>query len=206
MTRAVIQSQRTHRLMLRQLSVRAVLVVVLASGLVVPAAAQVDTPENLAQAIVDTMAQGDWRAMAGLMHPDALAQLSAIFRPVLDSPDAEDFLAEYFEPSTEGTELTDADIFAGMMRFSLAQDPELGAVLRTATVDVIGSVPEGVDTVHVVYRMDMTVEGMHLSQMDVLSARAYQGGWLGLLQGDISAIAQAIARAFDESNRTVPVE
>ena len=68
---------------------------------------------------------------------------------------------------------------------------DFATALRTATVDVLGHVAEDTDA-HVVFRMTMLVQGIEMTQLDVITLRRHGEEWRGLLAGDLAAVAQAI--------------
>ena len=154
--------------------------------------------EAVASQYLDAMRTGDWTAMAQLMHPNALRDLRAFLEPALRAPSGEEFRAQFLglTSADEALALSDTAVFARFVQFFTEQNPTVAQALATAEIEVVGHVPEGADTVHVVYRMRMTVMGTPVSRMDVFSLARSGGTWRGLLKGDMSAMANALQRAF----------
>ena len=156
-----------------------------------------EQPIQVANRYVNAMKAGDYQTMADLMHPEALSQLRNLFEPLFQSPAGPALARELLGVSSAAAaaELPDEDYFAGLMRFVISQQPGFDEALSTAAVETIGQVQEGADTVHVVYRMQLTVEGINLTQMDVFSMKRLDGTWRGLLKGDLTNLAAALREA-----------
>ena len=169
--------------------------------LVAPGAAQEpESPEALVTAYIAAMHRGDWDAMTGFMHPDALRDFKAMFTPLLklggdsgveamfDVPDAAAFVAA-----------SPADLFRAFIR-NIAGTPELFAVMANSELDVIGSVPEqGTDVTHVVHRMTVSIEGMTVTKMEVTPVRQDQGRWRAMLSGDLEGMATVLKQTMQRA-------
>jgi hypothetical protein len=185
----------------------ALVFVLLTVGLPAPAGGQqrsapaAETPEQVTARIVSAMRTQDWTAVAALMHPAALAELRSLFDILLVSEDegAAGARAQLFgvETVAEARALSDTLVFSRLMEALMSQQ-ELGAVLASAEVTMLGHVPEGADTVHVVYRMSMSVSDISISMMDVASMVRYGSTWRGLLKGDMRALAAGVRQAMLE--------
>jgi hypothetical protein len=79
--------------------------------------------------------------------------------------------------------------------------PEFQSILGAAETDMLGHVSEGPDLAHVVYRMRLTVEGVAITKLDVMSLRRAGSEWRGLLKGDIEGMAEAIRRQMEKAKR-----
>ncbi len=163
----------------------------------IPARAQ-DSPEVAAKTLGEAMKVGDWAAAARLMHPRALKQLRSLFEPMLDAPGAEQLGAQLFGVSSnaELASTPDTVLFANLMRTVLNQQAGLADAMRTAIVTPLGHVTGGADTVLVVTRMALTVEGIMISQFDVMPFIYDDGRWWGLLKADITNMAAMLQRSF----------
>jgi hypothetical protein len=173
---------------------RAVKAVTLAMTVTISSAtAQTTDPEQVARQYTQAMQAGDWMGMAALMHPAALRELRDLFDPIFAMPGAERTVPMLLGVSTmdEARTLSDTGLFAGFIQFMVNQDPNVASALSTAKVDVIGHVPEGNDA-HVVFRTTLEVQGITMTQMDVITMRPSGSEWRGLLAGDLAAVAQAI--------------
>lgn len=157
-----------------------------------PAIAQSADEEAIAVAgrYVDAMRASDFDGMAALMHPMSLAELRNIFSPVLASEAGPEIISAIgLPPPAQLSTMSDSEFFASFMRAIVAGDSTMADALRQANADLLGSVPEGADTVHVVYRMRMKVEGIEVSEMEVLSLARWEDSWRGLLAGDLAGLA-----------------
>lgn len=141
----------------------------------------------------EAMRAGEYDGMAALMHPDALAELRDMFRPVLATPVGDAVTASLgLPPAADLAAATDEEFFSAFMRALVEQDPEMVQALRASTTDLIGSVPEGADTMHVVYRTRMMIEEVELSEMGVISLARSGTEWRTLLAGDVAGVAAAL--------------
>jgi hypothetical protein len=156
------------------------------------------TPEAAAQAFGNALKANDWAAAARLMHPDALKQLRALFTPMLSIPGAESMGAELFgaRSNADLATLPDTVMFASFLRNVLNQQPGLADAMRTSTFTPLGHVKAEGDTVLVVSRMAFTVEGMTVSQFDVMPFILDEGQWRGLLKADFTNMATMIRRGL----------
>ena len=157
------------------------------------------TPEASTAAAMEFMRNSDWSGMAELMHPDALTELHDLFLPILQHPNMEEFRVEIFGLSTpeDAAELSGSDLFQKIVDLTMSSEPDLADVMSTATIDVIGHVMEGA-TAHVVYRMNMTVEEISISQMAVSSLREVDGRWLALLTADLRGMIVGMQQMLNE--------
>lgn len=157
---------------------------------------QPTSPEAAARLLVETVKTADWDGMARLMHPEALAELRGFLDPLLDMAGAVDFREAVLgvKSSADARQLSDQEVFAGFVRFAMTQDPELVPSMRTAELEVVGHLMED-ETAHVVSRITISYQGITISRMEVSSFRELNGRWLGLLTGDISAMAKALREA-----------
>lgn len=175
---------------------------VTAAAVVTPAPAQSADDEaiTVAGSYVDAMRASDFDGMAALMHPVSLAELREIFSPVLASEAGPGIISAIgLPPPDQLASMSDSEFFAAFMRAIVAGDSTMADALRQAQADLLGSVPEGDDTVHVVYRMRMKIEGVEVSEMEVLSLGRWENTWRGLLAGDLAGLA-AMFQGIAEGN------
>lgn len=160
------------------------------------ATADTESAQQVTMHFIDAMRANDWNGVAKLMHPDALHQLREFFSVLFESPDAEPIRRELLGVSTivEARAMSDTALFVSLLRMS-TRSPEMSDVFKSAKVQILGQVNEGRDTTHVVYRMQMTLEGTPVTTMDVFSLARSPAGWRGLLKGDMAAVAAAIRAA-----------
>jgi hypothetical protein len=134
------------------------LVVLAAGGAGAPCAAAqqaVETPEQVAVRYMGAIRSSDWAGAAALMHPEALRELHELFRPILEAPEGAEFRRMLLGVNDvqEAVAASDTLVFVSLMRLTVSQESGLGDALRSATARVLGTVPEGPDTAHVVARM-----------------------------------------------------
>ncbi len=162
-----------------------------------PAQAQTaETPEQVTERFVAAMRAADWNGMASLMHQNALKEMRQLLSGVFEAPNAGQIRQQLLGVTTvqQAQALSDTAVFASLMRMT-TQDADVAELLRSAKVQVLGHVNEGADTVHVVYRMAMTINGIPITKMDVMSLARSPVGWRGLLKGDVTALAAGIRAA-----------
>jgi hypothetical protein len=149
-----------------------------------------DTPESVAASYMAAMRAGDWARCAALMHPDALTQLRRIFTPIVAADESGQVLRQIFnvQNNNEFAQLSDAVLFERVMRAVSARSPETSAGFTNATMTIIGSVPESPDMSHVVYRMEIPVEGVTVTTLSVMSLRRHGATWRALLTGNIEGL------------------
>jgi len=157
------------------------------------------TPEAATLSLVESIRAADYERMADLMHPDALEELRRLFEPILEAPEMADFRQEIFGVSStdSATALSGRAIYETIISFALGSDPATAAAMQSVRAEVVGHVAEG-DTAHVVYRMNMNVEGFELAQTAVASFREHEGRWLGLLTADIRGMIAGLRQALEQ--------
>src|SRR6266550_1098616 len=156
-----------------------------------------ETPEQVTERFVAAMRAADWNGMASLMHQNALKEMRQLLSGVFEAPNAGPIRQQLLGVFTvqQAQALSDTAVFASLMRMT-TQDADVAELLRSAKVEVLGHVNEGADTVHVVYRMAMTINGIPITKMDVMSLARSPVGWRGLLKGDVTALAAGIRAAM----------
>lgn len=165
-----------------------------AAGAQGPAPAGGGTPEAFAKAYTQRFHAGDLDGAAAMMHPDALATMRRFLNAMVALDSSEASLSQVLGVRTaaEARGLSDAQSFARFMTFYLQQQPGLAEAMRTATVESIGSVPEGDRDRHVIYRLGVTSEGITISKLYVISLRRLGDGWGAMLSGDMEGMIAAM--------------
>jgi hypothetical protein len=161
--------------------------------------AQGESPEEVAKASMEFVKKSDFSSYARLMHPEALAETKRMFRPIV-AADERGKIAERFFGVTNSTQydaLSDIAVFEALMIRITKDTPLFDEVLKTAEFSIIGSVPEGADIAHVVYRSGAKAGGLSISKLEVMSLRRYQGRWRLLLTGDIEGLATMLRGLMD---------
>ena len=174
--------------------------ILLASLAALPAALPAQsTPEAAATAMADAVRRSDWAAAARMMHPGAIRQLRGIFQPFLAQPGMEDLGPQLFStPNAELAATPDTVLFARFLKNVMAQLPGMEQALKTAQFTPLGHVPGGADTVLVVNRMVLTMDGTTISQFDVMPFRQENGRWWALLKSDFTNMAAMLHRATQQ--------
>lgn len=160
-----------------------------------PAAAQPETPEQVARRYFDTMRSGDWRANAALMHPQALESFKAGFVRLATPAYAAGAMEAVFGVRTvaELQSVPAAELYQRFMRKSVSESSGMRELFDSAEFEVVGHVAEGSETAHVVYRLRAETEGMDVTRIAVITLRKHQGAWKAVLTGEVGGFPSVIA-------------
>lgn len=173
----------------------ALLVVLLPAGL--DAQAATETPEDVVRQYTEAMRGGEWQAAARLMHPEALEQFRRMLMPAFetDTPGRE-LRDQFFDglPSSRIRHLSDTTFFERFFRGMMTLSPELLGVVQGAEITMVGHVSEGEDIAHVVYRMQMKMDELTVTRLDVMSVKRHGDTWRALLTGSMEGVAAALGR------------
>lgn len=163
------------------------------------------TPEAATMSLVESIRAADYGRMADLMHPAALEELRQLFEPILEAPQMADFRQEIFGVASidSALALDGREIYETIISFALGSDAATAAAMQSVQAQVIGHVMEG-DTAHVVYRMNLDVEGIPFSQTAVASFRQHEGRWLGLLTADIRGMVAGLRQTLEAQTGAAP--
>lgn len=158
-----------------------------------------EPPEQVARQTVEALTRGDWHQMAALMHPAALRQLRDMLQPIIDSPAGEEVRTQLFQGASAAAlrAMPDTALFARFIQGVMSQTPGMTEAFRSARVEVLGTVPEGRDTVHVVTRMSFSVEGIHIKDVEVMTFGRSPAGWRGLIKADLTNMIAMLRRAVE---------
>ena len=115
----------------------------LALGAARPAAAQpqpsagkpsAGSPEAFAERYVQALREERWGDAAAMMHPEALAELRAMFAPIVTHPEGGQVGREVFGLSDPAAfaSTSDTALFAGFLRTVTGESPEFVAVMKNA--------------------------------------------------------------------------
>lgn len=128
----------------------------------------------------------DWDGAAAMMHPDALAQIRDLGELIVQvDPSGQAATLFFGDAASAMDEAADEELFAAFLSFVMEQ-AGLGAALSTMEQQAIGQVVEG-DTVHVLSRTHMEVEGISISELSVASFAPHDGEWRMLLTAQIES-------------------
>ena len=150
-------------------------------------------PDNVARAYSQALAGGDYAGAARLTHPEALKQLRGLFEPLVEaSPEEVGAMLFQVQSKSDFDNLADTLLFSRFINGIFGLRPELGEMMKTATTNVLGHVKGGVDTVFVVAKTEITVEGVAVSQYEVMPMARHEGEWRALMKADFANMAQAM--------------
>ena len=154
------------------------------------------SPEMLARAAAEATKKGDWAAFSRLMHPEALAELKRIFRPIVAAEGAGPMRSAFFgtEKIEQFDALDDVAVFERLMTNMVKNVPGMAEAMASSEMFIVGSLPEGDQLVHVVYHSGAKAEGMIFSKTSVMTFRRYQGEWRALLAGNIEGLAARLGQ------------
>lgn len=164
------------------------------------AASLAQTASETAKAYFEVFKTGEYQKAAEFFSPQALKD----FREMLDFTDllpeekTADFYSNIFEEdaSVESvSKMTDAEFFGTFLSFVMKQAAAVGGI-NFDKVEILGEVPEGENTIHVLTRSRVTLGEMSLESMEVVSFEKIDGKWKALLSGKMKGMAAQIRKAF----------
>jgi hypothetical protein len=165
-------------------------------GAATMAGAQAPVPGSPDAAVTAYMADLKKQGMLGVsrhLHPDELSKFKGLLMPWLrkDAAKKSEAIHGLFGPDATLAKIeamSGAEFMDGFMRIA-------GEQLKGATFDdvqILGSVKEN-DIIHVVTRAGVTVNGVQLKALEVVSVRRAGDDWKLLLSGELEGMAAAIA-------------
>lgn len=161
-------------------------------ALSLPAGAQKGrSPEDVAREMFTVTRESNWTAHTRLLHPDALAEFKRMFRELVAAEPTGEVGKLFFNAANvQAYDSQDAGILFERFMSNLAKIvPQFAEALKSLDGTVVGTVTEGADTVHVVYRSSASAEGMSISKVSVLTLRKHDGEWKALLSGSFEGMA-----------------
>ncbi|MEQ1511449.1 MAG: hypothetical protein ABL934_02090 [Lysobacteraceae bacterium] len=159
-------------------------------------------PEQVAREAYARMQAADWVAAAETFDPAALKHFRELLQPVLDTvgkdrrsdgqgtENGELMLWVLFAPAKSVEEikaLSDREVFARIMANTMSL-----ASAKLEGQEVIGSVAEGTDMVHVVTRNVAKVETMTMTKVEAITLHRTTQGWRLALTGDLEGLAETL--------------
>ncbi len=161
------------------------------------AAAQ--SPEQVAGRYFTAMENADWKTCTELMHPDELARFKAVFLPLMDSPKGAEGAQELMglNSAAEFKKLSDSQVFEKFLTHMMGKS-DMGELMSTMRATVVGSVMEGKDTAHVLYRMKMNAYGTEVEELEVSTLKRYGDTWRLALDKNTEGMAEAIRQMVAE--------
>jgi hypothetical protein len=176
----------------------------------VRAAAEDASPEAVTRAAMGAMKTDRMDEFADAMHPDALKQFHSAMSTIVDEAakarKANQLLPLFQDVASveELKKLDDKQFFVAFLRGMTGRSPDVKRHLAGAEAQILGSVPEGKDTTHVVYRLKLTTGGATLDRMTVASLRRDGSGWKMLLTGDVEGMVAALKQGLASGRPALP--
>ncbi len=170
------------------------------------------TPEAVALQFFEFMKAGEMEAAANLMHPGRLkafrTQVASLIEMARKDGKIEQLVPVFGSVKTmEGMkDLDDVHFFATLLNGFLDAQPDARKALATSRSQIIGTVAEGQDLVHVIHRTTYKVEGENLDIVnDCPTRRDGDGkGWgiepLGDLESIVVQFEKRIEGKFEIPN------
>lgn len=162
-----------------------------------------DSPESVVLGYMEALKSGQYLKGAELMHPEALEKFRGMLLPIVEET-AAGGAEESFLPLFRGVsdlaalkKLSPAEFFAAFFGGIVDNAPGIAEGLSSGSITPLGSVPEG-DILHFVCRTSVTMQGLSLTEMEVVSLKRSQGNWRVLISGKMEGIAQALRNAQSE--------
>lgn len=136
---------------------------------------------------------------ARLLEPEGLAAFKRTFVAFSGTEAGQEVLGLFDVPSAaELGRLTDAQVFARFLAFSMGEAGSPLAILKDSKYTIIGEVQETPTLVHVVARIESAVEGMALSDVVVVTVQQTRLGWRLELPGEIQAMLAGLQAVLSE--------
>ena len=158
------------------------------------ASAQTSTPEEVAAELSQAYKDFDLERAASLMHSDALTRLQEIILEIA-SVDSTGEVAAMFTGETDMDVINSMSAETAFVRFfeALMQiQPEIAEAFKSLETEVLGHITEGEDLAHVVTRGTVSMMGMEMTQMEVITLQRDGNEWRALLSGDLNNFAEAV--------------
>ena len=145
----------------------------------------------------------DWATYASWLHPEGLNRYEQILRPGVGSDIQVDSAGEVGEKyqwlgrsfnTQELMDMSPAEFFSFTMTEIITAVPQLKEAMSSATIDVLGEMPEGDTLIHVVVRTSAEAMGYGMSEVSVLTTKQHEGAYRMMLPGQIEGLITAIAQ------------
>lgn len=145
----------------------------------------------------------DWKTYATWLHPEGLNRYEQILRPSVETAiqvDSAGEVADTFQwlgksiNTQKFMDGTQAEFFAFSMKEIIAAVPALKEAMNSASMEVLGEMPEGDTLIHVVVRTSAEAMGYGMSEVSVLTTKQHEGAYRLMLSGQIEGLITAIAQ------------
>lgn len=145
----------------------------------------------------------DWATYATWMHPEGIDRYESILRPMVESAiqvDSTGEVAEKFRwlgqlfDTQELMNMSPADFFSFSMTEIITAVPQMKEAMNSATLEILGEMPEGDTLTHVIVRTSAEAMGYGMSEVSVLTMKQHEGAYRLMLTGQIEGLITAIAQ------------
>jgi hypothetical protein len=160
------------------------------------ALAEAQSPEDVAKVGLDLVSKRDWPAYTHLMHPEALRSMRKMFRPIVAADSKGEATQGLFSVAnlTSYDAASDSALFCSLMINLMKIAPTMAEVVKNAEYTVIGTVSEGKDLAHVVYRVHTAAEDVTMTKVSAITLRRQGETWRFLLSGNIEGLVSALKK------------
>ena len=188
---------RSGLVIMRTIALGVAFVAVLVTAVRVEAqSASAGSPEVAAQQYFELTRTENWAGIADATHPDALKRFQEILAPLVAADGTGELATLFGFPDAEAFKKAPArEVYVGLMKTISARAPALKQAITGMKVQVLGHVPEGADSAHVVYRGSAAALDMSMESIEVISFRRHEGTWRALLTRNVEGLAAALAGA-----------
>ncbi len=165
-------------------------------------AAEEATPEVVAKRQIEAMRQLNWELVARYTHPKALSQMQSLFIPVAiagsaakNNPAAEEMMRIVFAGKTADqlSSMSPSAFFEIVMQGISGATPDFKNAMSGMEVQILGSVKEGENQVHIVYRLSRTLGDGVATKIAITTVERDGEQWKALLNTDLENVARAIS-------------
>ena len=151
--------------------------------------------ENM-QNYIQALKNCDTRAMADLMHPDALKRFRSIIDSALTGPKsklAEEELLPLFRVKSlpDYYSLSDREAYYNMNEVIAASAPELIDMMKNAQINII-SLNNQDELIYVIYSLGLEVKGQEVSKEVVQKMKLHDEQWMLMLSAEAAATVARI--------------
>ena len=165
-------------------------------------AAEEATPEAVAKRQIEAMRSLNWELVARYTHPKALEQMQALFIPVViagstakDNPAAQEMMRVVFagKSADELSSMSPSSFFQIVMKGISGATPDFKSAMTGMEVQVLGSVKEGDNLAHVVYRLSRNMGDTVATKIAITTVERDGETWKAQLNADLENVARAIS-------------
>lgn len=160
------------------------------------------TPETIVRTHFEMLKNKQWIEIAHLYDPEELSDIREMVSIILELPDkvSAKYLDTFFGPGTTKVKvqaMTDYIFFANFLR-SVMEQTDQWIQHQFKKIDILGSVKEGDNLVHIVSRMQFAIGDTTMESIKVISFKKVGNEWRILLRGEIKGLIQQIMTSLQQ--------